>query len=197
MRNILNRLIRPSNQKYLLPVTVAATVLLGACQSSAFNSRSNEIKGTPLVVTDKPNRCAHPYKAQRVRMTSLSAKAKRRLTYDYVHAIRTKIVNHWNKPDRTDGSQCKVRISQRPDGCVKNIHFIHCPDRAMQKTVSKAIRDASPLPRAPHPLIYDDKISLTFAPPRTHIAGSSQTRPPHDVTTDKQENTKSRQAKRR
>ena len=195
----MNRPTRRLHSKsLLLPVSTAALLLLGACQSTGLNTKSDEIKGTPLVVADKPDRCAHPYKAQNTKITSLSPKAKRRLTYDYVHAIRSKIVSHWNKPRSTNGSACKVRISQRPDGCVKSIHFVQCTDTAMQKTVSKAVRTASPLPRAPHPLIFDDKVTLSFEPPRTSVASTQQPRPQHGASANgKKETGKSRQAKRR
>ena len=152
-----------------LLVTTLLLLLISGCETfptkskpSSEKAATGDVKGVPLVVEKSEVRCSKPFNANLKKYGHMSSKRKKRLQYDYVYAIRNKIVGQWNKPASVTSTHCKVRITQRADGCIKHVHFQNCPDQRMKKTVFTAIQSASPLPKAPHPELFDTKISLTF-----------------------------------
>jgi colicin import membrane protein len=87
--------------------------------------------------------------------------------YDqYIRAIESKIKQEWNRPlSARPGLDCLVRVVQVPTGDVMSVEVGTCNgDDAVRRSIEQAVRDASPLPKPPHPSLFDRNLNVTFRP---------------------------------
>ncbi len=156
--------------KNITQLTLSTIILftLAACQESSVRITPAQAdgvlkEGQSIPIVTRKNTCGGKVALSKRKFRSITSRDKRRFAYDYVNNIRSSITSKWNKPSSTtSGASCTVQIKQRIDGCVRSIKFTQCAQPRMRKSVKDAIAIASPLPRAPHPSIYDDTIEISF-----------------------------------
>lgn len=133
---------------------IGAALLAGCAAQPPALSIHQSICSRPVAVTDSN---APP----------LSAAQRRTALQHYVKSIRDEISKHWFRPtSAVSGAQCTVHIKQRRDGCILDAAVTGCSDRNhLKSSVEKAVHLASPLPRAPHPSLFDPEVVLLFRVP--------------------------------
>jgi mannose-6-phosphate isomerase-like protein (cupin superfamily) len=138
----------------LTPWAVVA-VLIGGCATQ------------PPAETAHVDICSLPVAVQEVAAPPLTPARRRTVLQNYVESIRSEIEKHWFRPaGAVSGARCTVHITQRRDGCILNVGVEGCNDRYhLRSSVEKAVHLASPLPRAPHPAVFDPEIVLLFRVP--------------------------------
>lgn len=85
---------------------------------------------------------------------------------NWVAAIRQKVTRSWIRPpDAPSGLDCKVKITQSPDGHVEGAAMQACNgDQAVQQSIITAVYKASPLPTPDDPDVFSRVIVFEFAP---------------------------------
>jgi colicin import membrane protein len=87
--------------------------------------------------------------------------------YDqYVRMLEAKIKQEWNRPlSARPGLDCVVRVVQLPTGDVMSAEVASCNgDDAVRRSIERAVFDASPLPKPPHPSLFERNLNVTFRP---------------------------------
>jgi colicin import membrane protein len=87
--------------------------------------------------------------------------------YDqYVFAIQQRIKSKWQRPlSARPGIDCVVTVVQLPTGDVVKATVASCNgDEAVRRSIERAVLDASPLPRAPTPSLYERNVNVRFQP---------------------------------
>lgn len=84
----------------------------------------------------------------------------------YTIQITQKVENSWLRPATTvKGQSCDVIVTQTMMGDVIDVRLTSCTgDNAFQRSVERAVRKASPLPKPPNPDVFDREIHFTFKP---------------------------------
>ena len=84
----------------------------------------------------------------------------------YAAAITQAVNKNWLRPASTvDGQSCDVIVTQTMSGVVIDVQLGSCTsDNAFQRSVERAVRQASPLPLPPDPELFDKEIYFTFKP---------------------------------
>jgi len=103
---------------------------------------------------------------------ALAAEEERRaaeqagLRDQYQLMIQDKIVRNWIKPlSARVGVDCLVSVVQIPSGDVIDVRVGSCNgDSAVVQSIEAAVRRASPLPKPPHPSLFERNINLRFRP---------------------------------
>jgi colicin import membrane protein len=63
------------------------------------------------------------------------------------------------------GIDCVINVTQLPTGDVVDARIASCNgDDAVKRSIEKAVRDASPLPRAPSQAVFSRTFSIRFQP---------------------------------
>ena len=121
----------------------------------------------PPAVTIHESMCSRPVAVMQTNAPALTAVQRSSMLQHYVESIRDEISKHWFRPaSAVSGTQCTVHIKQRRDGCILNAAVTGCTDRNhLKSSVEKAVHLASPLPRAPHPALFDPEVVLLFRVP--------------------------------
>jgi hypothetical protein len=84
----------------------------------------------------------------------------------WVASIQHKIRNNWTKPSN-EMSICEVYIQQSREGVIHHIIIKACegtPSEAYKESIKSAIRNASPLPRAPSDADFRSEMIIIFKP---------------------------------
>jgi hypothetical protein len=153
---------------YHFTVILLISFVLTACQQTPRRSTATTVKKTDASLFLIPPRdgkslCARPYKANTKRYRSISKRQRGIMLRGYSSEIAASLSGNWLKPNGLPPeTKCQVLIMQRPDGCVRSIKFLDCPNTVMRRSVISALKKASPFPEAPHPDVYLDKIKFTF-----------------------------------
>jgi colicin import membrane protein len=84
----------------------------------------------------------------------------------YIRAIEQRIKQHWNRPlSARPGVDCVVNVQQLPTGDVVSARVASCNgDDAVRRSIERAVMDASPLPRAPTPAVFERSLNVRFMP---------------------------------
>lgn len=141
---------------YPWPTALAAgAVLLAGCAAH------------PPAVSVHQSICSRPVAVTDGDAPVLTPAQRRIVLRHYVESIRDEISKHWFRPaGAVSGAQCTVHIKQRRDGCILDVAVTGCDDRNhLKSSVEKAVHLASPLPRAPHPAVFDPEVVLLFRVP--------------------------------
>ena len=95
-------------------------------------------------------------------------RAARLLTQRQQYGLRIKqaVEHNWLRPaTNIEGFSCDVIIRQTMTGDVIDVQLKSCTnDNALQRSVERAVRKASPLPLPPNPDVFDREIQFTFKP---------------------------------
>lgn len=87
--------------------------------------------------------------------------------YDqYVLMIENRIRQHWDRPlSARSGIDCVVHVVQLPTGDVIEARVSSCNgDDAVRRSIERAVMDASPLPKAPTPALFERNLNVNFRP---------------------------------
>ena len=87
--------------------------------------------------------------------------------YDqYVRAIEQRIKGKWQRPlSARAGIDCVVTVVQLPTGDVVSAKVASCNgDDAVRRSIERAVLDASPLPKAPTPALFERIVNVRFQP---------------------------------
>jgi colicin import membrane protein len=87
--------------------------------------------------------------------------------YDqYVFAIQQRIRSKWQRPlSARPGIDCMVTVVQLPTGDVVSAKVATCNgDDAVRRSIERAVLDASPLPKAPTPAVFERIVNVRFQP---------------------------------
>lgn len=87
--------------------------------------------------------------------------------YDqYVRAVEQRIKGKWQRPlSARLGLDCVVRVVQVPTGDVISASVVSCNgDDAVRRSIERAVLDASPLPKAPTPALFERTVEVRFQP---------------------------------
>ena len=87
--------------------------------------------------------------------------------YDqYIRMLESKIKQEWNRPlSARPGLDCVVRVVQLPSGDVMSATVASCNgDETVRRSIERAVMDASPLPKPPHPSLFERNLNVTFRP---------------------------------
>jgi colicin import membrane protein len=84
----------------------------------------------------------------------------------YIRMIESKIKQEWNRPlSARPGIDCVVTVVQVPTGDVISARVASCNgDEAVRRSIERAVMDASPLPKPPHPSLFQRNLNVTFRP---------------------------------
>lgn len=85
----------------------------------------------------------------------------------YRGLIAQAVQRNWTRPESADVAECVVRVTQIPGGEVVRVQpqAGRCGgDSLFQRSVVKAVEDASPLPAPPNPDVFDREIEFLFRP---------------------------------
>lgn len=84
----------------------------------------------------------------------------------YVLMITNRIKDNWDRPlSARPGIECVVNVVQLPTGDVVSARVGSCNgDDAVRRSIERAVMDASPLPRAPTPALFERSLNVTFRP---------------------------------
>jgi colicin import membrane protein len=84
----------------------------------------------------------------------------------YIRAIERAIRQEWQKPlSARPGLDCVVTVVQTLTGDVIKATVASCNgDEAVRRSIENAVTDASPLPRPPHPSLFQRNLNVTFRP---------------------------------
>jgi len=87
--------------------------------------------------------------------------------YDqYVRLIEQRIRGKWQRPlSALPGIDCVVAVVQLPTGDVVSAKVESCNgDDAVRRSIERAVLDASPLPKAPTPALFERSVKVRFQP---------------------------------
>jgi colicin import membrane protein len=84
----------------------------------------------------------------------------------YLALIEDAIKDRWNRPlSARPGVDCVVQVVQTLTGDVVSARVAECNgDDAVRRSIEQAVRDASPLPRAPVATLFQRNINVRFKP---------------------------------
>jgi colicin import membrane protein len=84
----------------------------------------------------------------------------------YILMITNRIKSNWDRPlSARLGIDCVVQVVQLPTGDVVSARVASCNgDDAVRRSIERAVMDASPLPRAPTPALFERSLNVTFRP---------------------------------
>ena len=84
----------------------------------------------------------------------------------YVRLIEQRIERNWNRPaTAAPGLECVVKVTQIPSGDVVSVRIGRCNgDEAVTRSIEAAVWRASPLPKPPHPRLFDRNLEVVFKP---------------------------------
>lgn len=84
----------------------------------------------------------------------------------YLAQLEDDIKDAWNPPSSARaGIDCVVVVTQTPTGDVLSASVAKCNgDEAVRRSIERAVFDASPLPKAPNPTLFDRTINVNFKP---------------------------------
>jgi colicin import membrane protein len=84
----------------------------------------------------------------------------------YIRMIESRIKQEWNRPlSARPGIDCVVTVVQVPTGDVISARVASCNgDEAVRRSIERAVMDASPLPKPPHPSLFQRNLNVTFRP---------------------------------
>ena len=86
----------------------------------------------------------------------------------YIMDIAQDVENNWLRPaTNVEGQSCDVIVTQAMSGDVIDVRLQSCSsssDNAFKRSVERAVRTASPLPKAPNPDVFEREIYFTFKP---------------------------------
>jgi colicin import membrane protein len=84
----------------------------------------------------------------------------------YIRMIESRIKQEWNRPlSARPGIDCVVTVVQVPTGDVISAKVASCNgDEAVRRSIERAVMDASPLPKPPHPSLFQRNLNVTFRP---------------------------------
>jgi colicin import membrane protein len=84
----------------------------------------------------------------------------------YIRMLESKIKQEWNRPlSAQPGLDCIVRVVQLPSGDVISATVATCNgDEAVRRSIERAVMDASPLPKPPHPSLFERNLNVNFRP---------------------------------
>lgn len=85
---------------------------------------------------------------------------------EYISSIAAKVERSWLRPaGSATGQSCVVRVNQTGSGEVIDVQIQSCNgDTAFQRSVERAVVQASPLPLPRDPELFDREIIFTFKP---------------------------------
>jgi len=103
---------------------------------------------------------------------SLAAEAERAqaeasgLLDQYINMIQARIEQNWDRPlSAGQGIDCVVNVVQLPTGDVVSAQVASCNgDDAVRRSIERAVMDASPLPKAPTPALFERNLRVNFRP---------------------------------
>lgn len=84
----------------------------------------------------------------------------------YMFMIESRVKQYWSRPlSARPGIDCVVSVTQLPTGDVVDARVTSCNgDDAVRRSIEKAVRDASPLPRAPSQAVFSRSFTIRFRP---------------------------------
>lgn len=84
----------------------------------------------------------------------------------YIAMIEDAIKDEWNRPlSARPGVDCVVQVVQVQTGDVLSARVASCNgDDAVRRSIEQAVMDASPLPRAPDPTLFQRNLNVRFKP---------------------------------
>lgn len=84
----------------------------------------------------------------------------------YIRMIENDIKQEWQKPlSARPGLECVVSVVQTLTGDVVKAVVTSCNgDDAVRRSIESAVMKASPLPRPPHPSLFQRDLNVTFRP---------------------------------
>jgi colicin import membrane protein len=84
----------------------------------------------------------------------------------YMALLEDAIKDEWNRPlSARPGVDCVVQVVQVQTGDVLSARVASCNgDDAVRRSIEKAVMDASPLPRAPDPTLFQRNLNVRFKP---------------------------------
>jgi colicin import membrane protein len=84
----------------------------------------------------------------------------------YKAQLEDAIKDEWNRPlSARPGIVCFVEVVQLPTGDVMSARVTSCNgDDAVRRSIEQAVRDASPLPEAPDPTLFQRVVNVRFKP---------------------------------
>jgi colicin import membrane protein len=84
----------------------------------------------------------------------------------YIRLIENQIERNWIAPaSARTGLRCVVNVVQIPSGDVIDVRVGQCNgDDAVRRSIETAVRRASPLPKPPHPSLFERNLNVTFQP---------------------------------
>lgn len=84
----------------------------------------------------------------------------------YMLMIQSRVKQFWVRPlSARPGIDCVINVTQLPTGDVIDARIGSCNgDDAVRRSIEKAVRDASPLPRAPSQAVFSRTFSIRFQP---------------------------------
>jgi colicin import membrane protein len=84
----------------------------------------------------------------------------------YLAMLEDAIKDAWNRPlSARPGIDCVVQVVQVQTGDVMSARVGSCNgDDAVRRSIEKAVMDASPLPKAPDPALFQRNINVRFKP---------------------------------
>jgi colicin import membrane protein len=84
----------------------------------------------------------------------------------YIRMIENKIKQNWDRPlSARPGIDCVVTVVQVPTGDVISARVASCNgDDAVRRSIERAVMEASPLPKPPHPSLFERNLNVTFRP---------------------------------
>ena len=97
---------------------------------------------------------------------ALAAAALQRERNRYIAAIKRRVQSNWLRPPDTPTGQCKVLVTQAPNGTILDVKVessASC-NPAMRQSVEKAVWRSDPLPRPPSRKVYERQIRFVFEP---------------------------------
>ena len=97
---------------------------------------------------------------------ALAAAALQRERNRYIAAIKRRVQSNWLRPPDTPTGQCKVLVTQAPNGAILDVKVepsASC-NPAMRQSVEKAVWRSDPLPRPPSRKVYERQIRFVFEP---------------------------------
>ncbi|HET7608220.1 MAG TPA: cell envelope integrity protein TolA [Gammaproteobacteria bacterium] len=88
------------------------------------------------------------------------------LLEQYILMIEDKIKEKWDRPlSARPGIDCVVSVVQLPTGDVVSARVARCNgDDAVRRSIENAVMDASPLPKPPHPSLFERNLNVNFKP---------------------------------
>ncbi len=84
----------------------------------------------------------------------------------YIRMLEGKIKQNWDRPlSARPGIDCVVTVVQLPTGDVVSARVASCNgDDAVRRAIERAVMAASPLPRPPHPSLFERNLNVNFRP---------------------------------